>query len=132
MAYLLSDDFELLAQEKTQKSDPTFYEVKDAFWLSSDPIGKNIKCPRDGELGCSFLDALPRKYRRMCSHFLSWTWAYHVQMFRSCLAEWIARQQQNPGEVFLFCCFFVNNQHRILVQNSAHGSDNLESIFEKR
>ena len=35
-----------------------------------------------------------------------------------------------PESVFFFMCFFVNNQHRIIVEESVAGSDNLEEVFE--
>ena len=31
---------------------------------------------------------------------------------------------------YLFVCFFVNNQHRIIVEGTTAGSDNLEDVFE--
>eukprot|EP00438_Fugacium_kawagutii_P011641 Skav222055 [mRNA] locus=scaffold1020:555809:557225:- [translate_table: standard] len=34
------------------------------------------------------------------------------------------------SDVFFFMCFFVNNQFRIIVEESSTGSDNLEDVFE--
>eukprot|EP00434_Breviolum_minutum_P032735 symbB.v1.2.028948.t1/scaffold3120.1/size63130/3 len=55
MRYLLSDEFLQLAAQRTCKSDPTFMEMKTAFWESPDldPLGADILCPRDGKPGCA-------------------------------------------------------------------------------
>jgi len=34
------------------------------------------------------------------------------------------------NKVFFFMCFFVNNQHRIIVEESTTGSAELEKVFE--
>ena len=34
------------------------------------------------------------------------------------------------SDVFFFMCFFVNNQFRIIVEESSTGSENLEAVFE--
>ena len=33
MSYVLSDDFAALAKQRTESVDPTFNDMKDAFWL---------------------------------------------------------------------------------------------------
>lgn len=132
VAYLLSEDFLQLAQERTNMDDPTFYDIKDGVFFGTDAIGRNTKCPRDHMPGCSLLDSLPRRYRRKCTHFLSWTWAYRIKMFRACLHQWTQQEKLDPNDVFLFCCFFANNQYRILVDEVTNGSDNLSAVFETR
>merc|ERR1712228_1051283 len=39
---------------------------------------------------------------------------------------------RDPGQTFFYCCFFVNNQYRILVEGDGDGSENLETLFESR
>ena len=34
------------------------------------------------------------------------------------------------GPCYFYVCFFVNNQFRILLEQTAAGSDNLEAVFE--
>jgi len=133
LAYLLSTEFLELAQRRTGVEDPTFYELGDAFFLSAQGIGACGVCPRDGELGCSFVDTLPPKHRQEATHFLSWTWGYTVSTVREALQSWLDTQQGMRAEdVFLFMCFFVNNQYRILVEKTRTGADVLGATFENQ
>jgi len=130
VAYLLSNEFLELAQKSSELEDPTFYDLKEAFYFSESPIGQDVECPRDGRKGCALVDMLPRCHRRACTHFLSWTWKYSLSTVRSALKEWLGREGQNPADVFLYMCFFVNNQYRILLEDNPTASDNLEDVFE--
>ncbi|CAE7546328.1 unnamed protein product [Symbiodinium sp. CCMP2456] len=133
MSYLLSSDFRDLAQKRTGQSDPTFNEMKDAFWLSDDPIGQKVICPRDGREGCALVDWIPRQHRRQQTHFMSWTWRYHLSQITSALdmhRSSSSMPEQMPEDVFFYMCFFVNNQFRIIVEATGLGSDNLEEVFE--
>jgi len=76
------------------------------------------------------IDVLPRKYRRACTHFLSWTWSYTVSQVRDALQVWMESNQLDPSQIFLYMCFFVNNQYRILVDKDGAGSYQLEDVFE--
>ncbi|CAK0801018.1 unnamed protein product [Prorocentrum cordatum] len=129
-AYLLSDEFEQLAAERTGCIDPTFYDLKDSLFFGPNALGRAKPCPRDGLPGCAIIDTLPPQHRGFCTHFLSWTWGYKLSSLRSALEGWLARSTLNPEKVFFWMCFFVNNQHRILVGQTRRGSDNLEQAFE--
>eukprot|EP00435_Cladocopium_sp_Y103_P011458 s3680_g3.t1 len=82
IGYLLSADFVQLAIHRTGKDDPTFIDMKTAFWLSEDPIGEDIICPRDGRPGCALVDWIPRSERQEQTHFMSWTWKYSLQQVK--------------------------------------------------
>ena len=130
--YLLSSDFMQLAMQRTGQPDPTFMDMKTAFWLSDDPIGANMICPRDNRQGCAMIDWLPRSERREQNYFLSWTWRYTLSQVRSAL---LAFQQDiadhsASNRIFLFMCFFVNNQFRIIVEGCTTGSSDLDTVFE--
>lgn len=73
VSYLLSEEFQSLAQNASNSEDPTFYELSSAFFLSAHAIGRGCLCPRDGLQGCSYVDTLPCHHRGSCTHFLSWT-----------------------------------------------------------
>ena len=57
--------------------------MKTGFWLSEDPIGEDIICPRDGRPGCALVDWIPRRERREQTHFMSWTWKYSLQQVQA-------------------------------------------------
>eukprot|EP00438_Fugacium_kawagutii_P000780 Skav229114 [mRNA] locus=scaffold92:714788:719266:+ [translate_table: standard] len=103
--------------------------MKTAFWLSEDPIGREIICPRDGRAGCALVDWIPRDERREQTHFMSWTWRYSLQQVQSALRMFQSTASPT-SDVFFFMCFFVNNQFRIIVEESSTGSENLEDVFE--
>lgn len=48
------------------------------------------------------------------------------------MKAWIEQNGFRASEVFLYMCFFVNNQYRILVEAEGTGSANLEEVFESR
>ncbi|OLQ04657.1 hypothetical protein AK812_SmicGene12226 [Symbiodinium microadriaticum] len=128
LRYLLSDAFEELATTRTGHRDPSFNDMK-AFWLGEEPIGRDVVCPRDGKPGCALVDCIPRPDRRQQTHFLSWTWRYTLGEVKSALRVYRDAHLAATDAVFFFMCFFVNNQYRIIVEGSATGSDNLESVF---
>eukprot|EP00438_Fugacium_kawagutii_P009058 Skav208254 [mRNA] locus=scaffold562:145888:146718:- [translate_table: standard] len=103
--------------------------MKTAFWLSEDPIGPEIIYPRDGRAGCALVDWISRDERREQTHFMSWTWRYSLQQVQSAL-KMFQSTVSPTSDVFYFMCFFVNNQFRIIVEESSTGSENLEDVFE--
>ncbi|CAE7860989.1 hypothetical protein AK812_SmicGene11749 [Symbiodinium microadriaticum] len=133
ISYLLSAEFKLLAQTRSKLDDPNFYDLKDAFFLSTDPIaiGSDKVCPRDGKLGCALVDVLDLDHRGDCTHFLSWTWGYSLNLVRSSMTAWIDQSKIDPQKTFLYMCFFVNNQYRILLDQNGAGSmgSNLKDVF---
>jgi len=133
LSYLLSEEFLELAQRHAGVEDPTFYELADTFFCREQGIGCRDMCPRDDKIGCSFVDTLPPKYRNKSTHFLSWTWGYRVSTVREALQSWLDTQEGTHAEdVFLFMCFFVNNQYRMLVDKTAVGTDVLGARFERQ
>jgi len=131
VAYLLSQEFTALARRRSGKEDPTFYDLRDAFFFGEDPIGADVPCPRDGDPGCAFVDTLSAKHRGRSTHFLSWTWGYRLSVVQDALRYWLKSVELQADHVFLYMCFFVNNQYRILVNNDQNGSDDLANVFEE-
>mmetsp|Transcript_87241 Transcript_87241/g.154546 ORF Transcript_87241/g.154546 Transcript_87241/m.154546 type:complete len:921 (-) Transcript_87241:127-2889(-) len=130
--YILSHEFTKLARARTGKEDPTFYDMKDAFFFGPDSIGRDAVCPRDNEKGCALVDILHAKHRQRCTHFLSWTWGYKLSMVQDALNVWISNDEHlDARDTFLFMCFFVNNQYRILVEGQQVSPKELQITFEK-
>ena len=140
VAYLRSEDFlrevETRCKPKDlQNFDPSFYELKEAFFYEKKdpkeprPLGKDHLCPRDNRYGCALVDTLPPLYRRQATHYLSWTWKYKLSLVQDAL-QGLLEMNSKPDAVFLYMCFFVNNQYRILFEKDGVGSSNLEHVFE--
>ncbi|CAE7670442.1 unnamed protein product, partial [Symbiodinium pilosum] len=123
--YLLSESFSHLAKQRTGLANPTFNDMKSAFWLCDDPIGHDIRCPRDGRMGCALVDWIPRLDRREQSHFLSWTWQYSLSDLQSALTSFGGSEAHAQCDIFFYVCFFVNNQFRIILESSQAGSEDL-------
>ena len=118
LTYLLSPSFLQLAQQRSGVPDPTFRKLQEAFFFGPDALGSNLLCPRDGYPGCALVDTLQPECRQECTHFLSWSWSYTVLQVRDALQTWMDATPQ--PETFLFMCFFVNNQYRILPGSTAY------------
>jgi len=131
VAYILSDEFLQLARDRTGIEDPTFRDLQYSFWAGANPIGKASTCPRDGLPGCSFIDTLEPRHRNRATHFLSWTWGYKLSDVKGALEGWCQAEGADPRTRFLFMCFFVNNQYRILMDSSNTGAADLDGIFEQ-
>jgi hypothetical protein len=132
LSYLLSDEFEELARTSSGLEDPSFHDLVQPFFLGPDAIGHDKICPRDGRRGCALVDSLPFKYRKRCTHFLSWTWSSKISTVREALKRWADRSGSDPAEVSFYMCFFVNNQYRILAPDAgSRGSDTLGETFER-
>ena len=44
---------------------------------------------------------------------MSWCWAYYLQSVVSAVEGWLHKSGEDPHDVFLWMCFFCNNQYRI-------------------
>merc|ERR1711871_1388385 len=121
-----------MAKQKSGMTHPAFYDLKDSFFFGSDALGQSQMCPRDGRDGCALVDFLPREHRGRCTHFLSWTWGYKVSLVQEAVLNWTLAFILSQKATFLYCCFFCNNQYRILVEGTGAGSENLEDVFEQR
>ena len=47
------------------------------------------------------------------THFVSWCWAYSLNDVVSSIERWLQKSGEDPLSVFLWMCFFCNNQYRI-------------------
>ena len=99
LVYLLQDFVEL-AQEKSREVDPTFLELKDVFWCRDHKLGQDVRCPRDGKLGCALVDMLPTQHRQKQNHFMSWSWQY--SLWQLCLGRRIVANG-SWYDVLVFC-----------------------------
>jgi len=126
--YLLND-FGELARERVEVESPNFYDLT---VLSYGPtgLGYQKRCPRDGQLGCSIVDAINECYRGEASYFVSWCWQYKLNDFVSAISSWVQREGVDRSDAYLWVCFFCNNQYRILEEQTQHGSSQLTSMFE--
>ena len=48
------------------------------------------------------------------THFVSWCWAYTLDNVVTAVDRWLQKSEADPADVFLWICFFCNNQYRIM------------------
>lgn len=114
-------------------------EVADEATQESEYLGVALslskECPRDGKPDCSIVDALAARGRaKRANRFLSWVWGYNLSTAMVGLAEWAEKQQKNDtsfdsASIYIWWCFFCNNQYRLLSNTQAESTDNLAKIF---
>eukprot|EP00931_Biecheleriopsis_adriatica_P025829 TRINITY_DN15777_c0_g1_i1.p1 TRINITY_DN15777_c0_g1~~TRINITY_DN15777_c0_g1_i1.p1 ORF type:complete len:1387 (+),score=209.38 TRINITY_DN15777_c0_g1_i1:86-4246(+) len=144
VAFLLESAFLELAEGDAgaRKKNPNFHELADStrrgapFFDRESGLGCKEVCPRTKKLGCAFIDFY-RAHRGICSHFLSWSWGYRVATLREALRPWAEKKLVNQRDsqardIFLYCCFFCNNQYRIFEELGGQGSEDLEEMFQER
>ena len=95
------------------------------------PAGANAICPRDGEIGCAYVDTLRVQddVGRSVA-LLSYTWGYKVLSVGNALERWADQVGRNPGRAYIWICSLCLNQHRIGKQDQT--PEQLESEFGPR
>lgn len=106
--------FPSLARSATGLENPNFYEICPQLALGEHGLGFGKTCPRDGKPNCSLVDSLEDQYSGKVTHFVSWCWGYTLQDFASAVHSWLRRSKLDAEDVFLWVCFFCNNQYRIM------------------
>jgi hypothetical protein len=78
------------------------------------PAGASTVCPRDGEMGCSYVDTLTKRddVGRAVA-LLSYTWGYKMLSVASALQRWADQGGHNPKRSYIWICSLCLNQHRI-------------------
>merc|ERR1712190_279130 len=116
----------------TGLENPNFYTIAEILCYGPRARGFGKMCPRDGRLGCSFVDALPSKDAQRATHYLSWCWQYSLDDFTSSISIWLQRCEQDAFAVHIWVCCLCNNQFRIMEEQGRSGVDELGTIFEDR
>lgn len=138
VAYLLGPFIEK-ARLATSDDNPDFHVISARLFYGDVALGKGLVCPRDAFLDCAAvdaldanLDALPNACVNSANIFLSWVWSYTLSTVTDAIGKWIGASNRRPDDTHIWMCAFCNNQFRILVDKSASGTDNLDTLFEKR
>ena len=134
LEYLLND-FVLEARQATCLQDPNFHVISGELASGENGKGWNILCPRDKYINCSIVDALDlEKMASPATHFLSWCWSYNLSMYTESWQLWLRENRKRgmrSGSIFVWQCFFCNNQYRIEENRNAI-NDSLGAIFRTR
>lgn len=92
-------------------------------------LGADGTCPRsegNAGMGMALIDWLEDPHSRgKQTHFLSWCWGYKLSMVQDALRQWVKQTNGDPAKIFLWMCFFLNNQY----DNTAFDSETLSHTF---
>ncbi|CAE7193987.1 unnamed protein product [Symbiodinium natans] len=105
----------------------SFVDISVVMFDRETGLGAKITCPRDHGQGCAGVDAVDQTYRRRATHFVSWCWRYTPQHVIGALRNWCRQSDAKAANVFLWMCFFCNNQYRIAAATS---TAQLKTVFE--
>ena len=110
---------------KSGKGDHSFQSSFDALdpadasiWHTvqsfAKPASAGTACPRDGEMGCAYVDTLSSADDvGRANGLLSYSWGYLVAEVASALAAWADRAGRDPKRTRIWICSLCLNQHRI-------------------
>jgi hypothetical protein len=77
---------------------------------------KGLKCPRDGEVGCAFVDYVAQEtpeHVGKATRMLSYTWGYSIEQIGTALEAYCEEEGLDPKTVYVWICFACINQHRV-------------------
>jgi len=77
-------------------------------------MSADVKCPRDGEMGSAYVDAIQGvENAGMASFMLSYTWGYQVGDIADTLAAHCKANNLNQLATYTWICCLCINQHRV-------------------
>lgn len=69
------------------------------------PEGLKKLCPRDGKMGCAYVDTLTKRDDvGRADALLSYTWGYKVLSVGSALQRWTKRSRRDPKRTYVWIC----------------------------
>ena len=95
--------------------------------------GKGLICPRDGKMGCAYVDYLATLLQGFVGHadvMISYTWGYSILSIGSALMAWCERDGRDPSTTYVWICCMCINQHR--VAGTTVSTEFLKNEFETR
>lgn len=98
--------------------------------MGEEGVGAKTMCPRDRRMRSSIVDAVAPKYHKKASHFVSWCWKYHLVAVVSALLRFLLQAGLRAEDVFVWICFFCNNQYRIIGEKQQLDAKLLRNMFE--
>ena len=96
-------DFTRLARARLA-DDASLEALLEAFFHGKDPIGRHLRCPRDGRQGCALVDWLEPWHRRPSTHYASYANGMRLSELQAALESWKRGVEE---EVFLCMHFFA-------------------------
>ena len=88
------------------------------------PCSAAVVCPRDGDMGCAYVDTLTAADDvGPADGLLSCSWGYLVAEVSAALSAWTERTGRDPKTTSIWICSLCLNQHRLGGSDSATPED---------
>jgi len=128
VAFLLSEFLNEVEDRFGPGADPNYYDINKIMLFGSLARGFGMTCPRDGLLGCSYVDSLDCHHTGPATIMLSWCWQYTARTVVTAIASWCKRTGRDTYQTFVWQCALCNNQFRIQ-ENTAQGVTEPFEVF---
>lgn len=116
----LAQDFLTEVRGHFSHDDVDYYAMLEPLFTGPASRGATRLCPRDGYLGCSYVDALDNVNTARSNLMLSWCWRYSARAVVGSLVRWCRSMDKDPEKTFVWQCALCNNQIR-LQEKASHG-----------
>lgn len=94
----------------------TVYDIEEALIHAK---GADMRCPRDGQLGAAYVDAISgADHAGLATMMLSYTWGYKIGDLVDALSEHAKLQRLPPKRTYVWICCFCINQHKVRAASS--------------
>lgn len=104
----------MLTAVSLQTKSPQDATISDTVKLVVNAATKRIVCPRDGQLGCAYVDSLRRQDDvGRADALLSYTWSYRILSVVKALERWAVQQQRELKRTYIWICALCLNQVRL-------------------
>ena len=94
--------------------DPVEASIWHTVHAFAKPASESTVCPRDGEMGCAYVDTLVEEDDvGHADGLLSYSWGYQVAEVSAALSAWTERGGRDPKKTRIWICSLCLNQHRL-------------------
>jgi hypothetical protein len=98
--------------------DPSQASIWHMVHAYAKPVSEHTVCPRDGELGCAYVDTLSGKDDvGRADALLSYSWGYLMTEVSAALSAWAERTDCDPKRTYIWICSLCLNQFRMADAN---------------
>ena len=92
-------------------ADASIWHTVHAF---AKPASERTVCPRDGSVGCAYVDTLSHEdHVGHANGLLSYSWGYLVAEVSAALSAWAERTDRDPKRTYVWICSLCLNQFRM-------------------
>ena len=112
--------------------DPAKASIWHTVHAFAKPASESTVCPRDGEMGCAYVDTLAEEdHVGLADALLSYSWGYLVAEVSAALSAWAERGGRDPKQTRIWICSLCLNQHRLGGGDSATPEDLAKEFGER-